>query len=243
MESDGEALLIDAGFSLRQMERRLDEVGGALQRVRGVLLTHEHADHIKGLSRLTKCYPVPVYMSEGTARVIRDGSAGCHIYSEFKCFPISRKFQLGCWTLCAFHTPHDAEEPVGFLVESEGIRIGIATDMGTMNEQVVSSLLGLHALILESNHDPQLLAVSAYPEYVKDRISGPQGHLANDQAARILERVSHRGLRAVTLAHLSETNNTPELATKSARSVIAPWGTKFEIAAQHDPKVLQLARK
>ncbi len=234
-ESGGEALLVDAGVSRRQIEVRLASIGASMDNVRAVLVTHEHDDHVKGLPVLMKKYPVPAYMTEGTMRGLPAVPAGNGMGSRLKIFRATQPFQIGPWAIEAFPTPHDAKAPVGFVLEADGFRLGIATDMGEVTPQVASRLCGLDALILEFNHDPEMLASGFYPEYVKTRIASPSGHLANEEAGSLLRRVAHEGLRSVTLAHLSENNNDPELARSVAKRSLAEYDVPIGVARQHEP--------
>ncbi len=228
-------MLVDAGLSLRQIERRLRDIGASMENVRALLVSHEHDDHVRGLPRLMKRYPVTAYMTKGTFRALPGASEDPGLDSRCKTFRAHRPFQVGPWTVRAFPTPHDAEEPVGFVLEADGIRLGIATDMGEIQQDVVSELSGVHGLVLEFNHDPEMLATGPYPEYVKARIASPIGHLANGEAGEILRKVAHEGLRSVVLAHLSENNNEPELARSVAQENLAGRAVRIEVAAQRAP--------
>jgi phosphoribosyl 1,2-cyclic phosphodiesterase len=234
-ESGGEALLIDAGVSRRQIEVRLSAIGASMENVRAVLVTHEHDDHVKGLPVLMKKHPVPAYMTEGTMRALPAMPAGNGIGSRLKTFRATQPFEIGPWAIQAFATPHDAKAPVGFVLEAEGFRLGIATDMGKVTSQITSRLCGLDALILEFNHDPQMLACGFYPEYVKSRIASPSGHLANEEAGSLLQEIAHARLRSVTLAHLSENNNEPELARSVAKQSLAEYDVPIGVARQREP--------
>ncbi|MFQ5912640.1 MAG: MBL fold metallo-hydrolase [Nitrospinota bacterium] len=242
-ETGGEAVLVDAGISRRQIERRLSSVGLSMGNVRTLLVSHEHDDHVKGLPGLMGRYPVSAFMSKGTLRALSGRLAELKGGSRVETFRANGSFQAGPWTVQAFPTPHDAEEPVGFILEAEGVRIGIATDMGAATPEVVSALRGLHALVLEFNHDAEMLASGPYPAYVKARIASPIGHLANEEAGTLLRRVVHKGLRAVILAHLSEVNNKPELARRAADESLGGHSTKFEVAGRMSPKVLRLFKR
>ncbi len=240
LESRGDALLIDAGISRLQIERRISDVGGSMENVRALLVSHEHSDHIKGMSVLMKRHPFPAYMTEGTLRALSRQPGDWTPDSRVETFQVLRPFRVGAWAVRAFPTPHDAEEPVGFILEAGGIRVGIATDMGEIRQEVVSELSGVHGLVLEFNHDPAMLASGPYPPFLKARIAGPGGHLSTEAAGGLLESVAHRGLGAVILAHLSETNNHPELVRRTAAQHLNGYATKFEVASRDAPKVLRL---
>lgn len=236
-------MLIDAGISRLQIERRIADVGGSMENVRALLVSHEHVDHVKGMPVLMKRHPFPVYMTEGTLRALSRQSCEWPPDSRVETFQAVRPFQVGSWIVRAFSTPHDAEEPVGFILEAEGIKVGIAMDMGEIRQDVVSELSGVHGLVLECNHDPGMLASGPYSSDLKARIAGPRGHLSNEEAGGILRSVAHEGLRAVILAHLSETNNHPDLARRTANQNLSGYATKFEVASSDQPRVLRLFRR
>jgi phosphoribosyl 1,2-cyclic phosphodiesterase len=200
-------LLIDCGFGLRQMEARLAREGLAPAQIDAVFITHEHSDHIGSAHALSRRHGLAVWMSEGTwlatgapdyegrLRLARDGE----------------DIALGALQITPFTVPHDAREPLQLRCTDGARALGILTDLGHASAHVMTRLAGLHALLLESNHDPELLARSSYPPFLKRRVGGDYGHLANHAAAAIARAVHHSGLRHVLAAHLSAQNNRPEL--------------------------------
>ncbi len=213
-----------------------------MENIQALLVSHEHSDHVKGMPVLMKRYPFPAYMTAGTLRAL-SLQPEWTTDSRVETFHAIRPFQVGAWTVRAFPTPHDAEEPVGFILEAGGIRVGIATDMGEVRQEVVTELSGVHGLVLEFNHDPSMLANGPYTRAVKKRITSPKGHLSNEEAGGLLQSVAHRGLGGVILAHLSETNNHPDLARRAAAQHLNGYATKFEVASRDQPRVLRLFRR
>lgn len=206
-------LLIDIGFSARETERRLARAGVAVESVTAILLTHEHNDHVAGAAVASRRWGVPVFCRASVARAARLHEKGV---VHLETLPESR-FDLGDLRVTPFPVPHDAVETVGFVVEGEGIRLGYATDMGEVTDTVVERLAGSHILAVEANHDVDMMRHGPYPWHLKRRILGDRGHLSNEGTAELLARVTGTETRQVVLTHLSETNNTPELALLSAR--------------------------
>lgn len=207
-------LLIDCGIRLRDLEARLIEAGTCAEDLDAIFITHEHGDHIGCARSFVKRYSTPLWMSQGTWLAVSDEAwmpqqhllnvarDGCMIEIDaLQAFP--------------FTVPHDAREPLQLRCSDGNRHLGIVTDLGHASSHVVASLQGCHALLLEANHDPDLLQASAYPSFLKQRVAGPWGHLANHAAAELLARVKHEHLSYVQAAHLSERNNTPELARES----------------------------
>ncbi len=232
--------MVDVGFSLRQVEKRLSGVGGSMERVRDLLVTHEHTDHVRGLSSLVKRFPISLHMTEGTAHALSGQMTDILSKSQVKIIRSGRRFAFGSWTIDPFSTPHDAEEPVGFVLESGGIRLGIATDIGEVQCEVMNCLAKVDALILEFNHDPDLLASGPYPSSVKSRIAGAKGHLANEDAGIMLGEIAHNQLQAVVLAHLSKNNNDPDLARSVAKDSLRECSARVLIADQKSPCSMEI---
>ncbi|MEY4121483.1 MAG: hypothetical protein RLZZ457_321 [Pseudomonadota bacterium] len=204
-------LLIDCGLRLRDLETRLLEAGTSAEALDGIFITHEHGDHIGCARSFVKRYATPLWMSRGTWLAIADES-----WEPFQSLVnVARDgvpIDIKDLQALPFTVPHDAREPLQLRC-SEGARhLGIVTDLGHVSSHVVQALQGCHGLLLEANHDPDLLQASAYPAFLKKRVAGPWGHLANEAAADLLARIKHPNLNRVIAAHLSERNNTPELA-------------------------------
>ena len=230
VESGGRRLLIDAGFSCRQIERRLESLGVDARHLDALLLTHEHQDHCRGVDVLARRYSLPIYATQGTldgcslsaeavalARTVRSGR-------PFE-VPESRGFSVE-----AFGVPHDAREPVGFVIEDdEGCRIGLASDLGSRSQLAWGRLQDLDCLVIETNHDLQMLRTGPYPWYLKQRVASRHGHLSNhDAAAGAAELLGDR-LSSVVLYHLSRTNNLPALAVQAMGERLERAGSSAQI--------------
>jgi phosphoribosyl 1,2-cyclic phosphodiesterase len=207
-------LLIDCGLRLRELESRLLEAGTCAEDIDGVFITHEHGDHIGCARSFVHRYSKPIWMSQGTWLAIRSDAWQNHQ----PLLNIARdgvSIEIGALQSMPFTVPHDAREPLQLRCTDGARHVGLVTDLGHASSHVVHTLQGCHALLLEANHDPDLLQASAYPHFLKQRVAGPWGHLANHAAASLLMQLKHPHLNFVLAAHLSERNNTPELARKS----------------------------
>jgi phosphoribosyl 1,2-cyclic phosphodiesterase len=206
-------LLIDAGFSARETARRWRLSGAPLASPAGILLTHEHGDHVRGAAVVSRQLGAPIYCRASVARAVGLSDATTHGVETLPETP----FRVGDLLVTPFPVPHDAEETVGFLFEGEGIRCGYATDMGRVTEDVRAHLRGCHILAIEANHDVDLTREGPYPWSLKRRILSDVGHLSNEAASDLLAEIVGPETIAVRLAHLSETNNSPERALVAAR--------------------------
>jgi phosphoribosyl 1,2-cyclic phosphodiesterase len=211
VESDGVRLLVDAGFSGRDLERRLAEAGVDPCSLAALLVTHDHGDHTRGMGVAARRWKVPLYLTDLTRNVCRgllDGTEDVRPYHS------SRPVEVGGLTVTPFLTVHDAVDPVAVTVTeiATGEKLGIATDLGRSTSTVRHALKDCHLLVLESNHDEILLRESHYPWSLKARIGGSHGHLSNRAAAELMRELYHDELCAVVLAHLSENANDPALA-------------------------------
>jgi phosphoribosyl 1,2-cyclic phosphodiesterase len=235
VESDGGALLVDAGFSHRELVRRAEAAGADPARVRAIALTHEHGDHTRGAARAAAAWRVPVAASAGTlaalGRRLPPGIAR-------EVLPPSRPVTFGPFRLTAYPTAHDAAEPVVLVVEDAGgRRLGIAYDVGSPTAALHLACRGLDGLVLEANHDEVLLRASDYPAAVRARIAGRGGHLSNAQAAALVAQVLHAGLGTVVLAHLSDRCNRADLAIAAVEAALRPRGFtgRIVVARQDGP--------
>ncbi len=205
VECEGVALLIDAGFSAREVERRAEAAGLDIGQVAGIVLTHEHGDHACGASLLARRLQVPVLTAPGTWRRLATTMED----TEHRPLGLCARLELGPFTIEACPTSHDAVEPLAVVVRgSEGASVGVAYDLGRPTTAVRYLLRNLSAIVLEANHDEVQLRTSEYPPVVQRRISGSSGHLSNRAAAELLVELHHPGLLAVVLAHLSQQCNT-----------------------------------
>lgn len=211
-------LLVDCGFALKEVARRLARLQLELAGLRAILVTHEHTDHVCGVFRLAAVARVPVYLTFGT----REASRRLPAFDEQACRLIApdRPLEVLGLGVTPFAVPHDAREPVQYVFEDGSSRLGLLTDIGRSTPHVVSALAGLSALVLEANHDRSMLADGNYPPSLKRRIGGDYGHLENQTAADILGAIDRRCLHTVVAAHLSRQNNRTELAQVAFAAVL-----------------------
>ena len=229
LEEDGGVLLLDAGFSAKEIESRAEDVGLDLGRLVGIAVTHEHGDHSKGAARLSAKYGVPVLGSKGTLESIVAGSV-----VELR---TDRTTQIGPFTIETATTSHDAAEPLAIAAWGPSqTRVGLAVDLGRPTTTVRYLLQECAALVIEANHDEIMLRQSAYPATVRARIAGAGGHLSNRQTAELLTELCHPHLGLVVLAHLSERCNAPDAARAAAQEALTAAGFRgrLEVAPQHE---------
>ena len=218
--TDKTRLLVDAGLSRREIVKRLAAIGEDLAGVDAVLITHEHTDHTIGLAALMKRKPcdtlIPVFATHGTAEFIDWGESNCESGSRpprppIEAFQAGCSFSIGGFDITSFTIPHDAVDPVGFTLTAEGIKVAIATDLGYIPDSLRVHLRGTDLLMLESNHDVEMLRVGPYPWPVKQRVMSRRGHLSNEVAAEFIKRDLDGTVSTLVLGHISEHNNHPEL--------------------------------
>ncbi len=219
---DGTAILIDAGLSGRETARRLAEIGVAPESLSAVCVSHEHDDHRSALGVLQRRYGLDLYANAATIQPI-ESDVRCRDL-RWRVFANGAPFQVGGLEVEPFSVPHDSYDPVGFILRAGACRVAVVTDMGTPTELIRARLRGCRAVILESNHDEELLREAARPWSLKQRIAGRQGHLSNRQAADLLVEVAAHGLEAVWLAHLSADCNRPELAVATVAETLGQAG-------------------
>lgn len=219
--SDATHLLVDVGISGKRTESGLKELGLTGRDIDGILITHEHADHISGLGILARKYEIPIYATAGTIKALKNCSGlGDLDYSLFHEVQEDKKLTLKDLTVNPMRISHDAAHPVGYRISYGSKKVAVCTDLGVYNDYTVECLKGMDALLLEANHDVNMLQVGPYPYYLKQRILGEKGHLSNENSGRLLCRILHDGLQTVLLGHLSKENNLPELAYESVRMEI-----------------------
>ncbi len=233
--ADG-AILVDAGVSGRAIERAMQTVGGHIDRVDGLVLTHDHHDHARGAGVLSRRHGLPLFMTEGTHRRC---AHDLHRVVGPRRFRPGDILCVGGFHIHTLATPHDAQEPVALVLERNGLRVGVLTDLGTCWPGLADLLPTLDAVVLESNYDPQMLATGPYPKKLKARIASARGHISNEEAAALVRDFADTRLQAVMLAHLSETNNRPEIALGCmqlhARELIARQELRILVAPRHVP--------
>ena len=208
------SILIDAGLSAREIGRRLESLAVSHGSLSAICVSHEHSDHTAGLRVMNQRHGVPIYANQGTADALRRDDEWKAL--PWRIFTTGQPFAVGDLRVEPFSVPHDAYDPVGFVISSGGARVGVVTDIGIPTTLVRERLKSCHALVLESNHDERLLQEAPRPEYLKQRIRGRQGHLSNERAGALLAEVASPSLSHVFLAHLSEQCNRHELALRTA---------------------------
>ena len=216
-------LLIDAGISAKRIAQSLAEAGLSLDMLDAILITHEHVDHVRGLQTLCKKCVVPIYASRGTAQSLAFAGASLRIFDAGECFTI------GALDVTTFPSSHDAADPVGYRLDCEDGSLGFLTDTGFVTNDAYNALLGVDTLLLEANHDVDMLQSGSYPYHLKKRISDRHGHLSNEQAAAFAVDSVRRGTRDILLAHLSAENNTPAAAEYTVARALQQRGCSVRL--------------
>lgn len=235
LETNETRLLIDAGFSLRQTRQRLAAIGRAPEGLSGILVTHEHADHITGLTGLAAKLKIPIYCNRLTKEATEyqlQGQFDCRIFST------GGSFEVGDVVVDTFTVPHDASDPVGFLLRTTAGKIGFLTDLGHATKLALERVRAANVLVLETNHDLKMLQESGRPWSLKQRIAGRHGHLSNEDAAEAAEEIMSAELRHLYLGHLSRECNRPQLAHQVMSERLGKIGAnhvKIELTTQHAP--------
>ncbi len=225
VESGEHRLLIDAGFSCRQIEKRLAAVGVDRATIAAIVLTHEHGDHVRGAARFAKRNAAVIYGTRGTLE--RSGLAERSPTEELVS---SRPRRVGGFLLHPFRVPHDAEDPIGLVLEDgSGRRVGVVNDLGTASRLAWAHLRDLDGLVVETNHDLEMLRNGPYPWHLKQRVAGRHGHLSNREAAEGLAEIVSDRLQWVVLYHLSRTNNSPALADEAITRVLRDCGSRARV--------------
>lgn len=220
--TDATHLLVDAGISCKRTVEGLNQLGLSGRDIDGILITHEHSDHIGGLGVLCRKFGIPIYATEGTITAIKKVSnLGAIDDSLFRVVRADEKFILKDITVNPMKISHDAAQPVAYRFQYGSRRMAVATDLGMYDEYTVECLRGMDALLLEANHDINMLQVGPYPYALKQRILGKKGHLSNELSGRLLSRLLHDNLKTVFLGHLSKENNMEELAYETVRLEIS----------------------
>lgn len=235
LESGDTAVLIDAGKSARALVTALNEAGCPPARLSAVFLTHEHSDHTAALAVFLKHYPMPVHAVEPCAAALLAAPGGESIAPHLVIHPPLFSEQVGPFYISSFETPHDSRDSVGYRIRlccgERQHEIGYATDIGHVTESVLTGLCGCEAAVVECNHDEEMLMTGPYPAALKRRIASARGHLSNTDCAALAAKLAACGLKRLLLAHLSETNNTPDLALAEVKTALCDTAVTVYAAA------------
>lgn len=211
--TDHTHLLVDAGISCKRIDTGVQELGIKPDELAGVLITHEHSDHISGIRVFLKKHHVPLYGTKETLEAIERMDVKKEIDPDlYRPVRADEQIVVGDFTVTPFSNSHDAANPVGYRAEAEGHSVGVVTDLGVYSQYTINHLLGLDAVLLEANHDVHMLEAGPYPFPLKRRILGQKGHLSNEAAGHLLNELLHDGMKHIVLGHLSKENNYAELA-------------------------------
>ena len=226
--SDSTHLLVDTGISKKRIEEGLGELEVKGEELDGILITHEHSDHIQGLGVFCRKYDVPIYATKGTiAGICACKTLGNMPTGLFHEITSDEVFEIGDLKVKSFAISHDANEPTGFRIEGEDKAVAIATDLGLYNDYIVENLKNLDAVVLEANHDVHMVEVGPYPYPLKRRVLGEYGHLSNELSGRLLCEILHDKMKHIILGHLSKENNYPELAFETVKLEVTMGNTPF----------------
>lgn len=227
IQSGDTIVMLDCGLSIGQTERRLEQYGVAPQALAGIVVTHEHGDHIDGVAPLARRYQLPVWLTRGTCAAWPGRK---HVNANL--VSAHEPFRIGALEVQPYPVPHDAREPCQHVFSDGRRRVGVLSDAGSVTPHMRKTLSGCHALLIEFNHDPEMLANGPYNNKLKKRVAGPWGHLNNGQAAQLLSEIDVTSLQHLVIAHISQVNNTPALARAAAVSGLG-----------HDPEWLVVAHQ
>lgn len=227
LQSGETNLLLDAGISCRKITQRLKECGLTPADLTGILVTHEHTDHVAGLPVLLRKRHIPVYASEGTCNALAFRQP--EVSSHLMLVPAGSYFELGGVTITSFPTSHDAAQSVGYTVSDGSHSAAVVTDLGEVTDYVEQVVTGTDLVLLESNHDVGMVRNGPYPRHLQERILGKRGHLCNEAAAQFALKLARKGTARFVLSHLSRDNNTPELAHAAVRSALEEQGIRAQV--------------
>ena len=229
IEAGSTRVLVDCGLGIERMTSRLAAAGVMPGDIDALLITHEHDDHVGGVASFTRRHGTPVYMTYGTRQGAGDALAGVELLHELE---PSGRLSIGDIEVLPVAVPHDAREPVQYVLGDGKVRIGVVTDLGSLSAHVIASYSGLDALVLEANHDSEMLRQGPYPKFLKDRVSGRYGHLSNDLSAQFLREVANDRLQHVVAAHLSLKNNSEQLVRDALAGALGCSGDWITVASE-----------
>lgn len=233
IEAQGAKILIDAGRNARALCTSLESIGASIENIDAIFITHEHIDHICALGTISKKYHIPIHATEKCAQAICEKyeSAAPVLYTHEPLFSVS----VGDLLISSFLTSHDCVCPVGYCFSSDGFRAGLLTDSGIVTNSAAESLKGCSTVIIEANHDINMLKNGVYPYYLKERVASRFGHLSNDTCARFASYLAENGTKSFLLAHLSAENNSPELAFNTVSSALDGYACEIKVSSPKDP--------
>jgi phosphoribosyl 1,2-cyclic phosphodiesterase len=226
--SDKTHILIDTGISRKKICEGLKKAELDVSDITAVLVTHEHSDHIKSLGVISRKDNIPIYTTKGTWEGICDANIGEIDESLFNCIIPDECFEMGDLTIRPFRVSHDANEPVAFRVDCEGKSMAVATDLGFYDDYIIDNLRGCNSMVIEANHDVNLLQVGSYPYYLKQRILSDHGHLSNEMSGKLIDKLLHDKCSNIFLGHLSKENNYDKLAYETVKCEIDLSDSEFK---------------
>ncbi|MFV1985333.1 MAG: MBL fold metallo-hydrolase [Thiohalomonadales bacterium] len=229
IQNNETTIMVDCGFSVRETEKRLERLNQAPENIAALFVTHEHGDHIRGVGPFARKYKLPVCLTRGTARWNGLGNI-----PDIRYISVEDNINIGGFTVNSFPVPHDANEPCQFIIINNKIRFAMLTDVGHCTEHIKIKLKNCDALLLECNHDKDMLLNGLYPQSLKERVGGSYGHLSNQQASELLNEIQHDRLRKITIAHVSDKNNKKKLALESLQSVLLRKNIEITIIDQEN---------
>lgn len=234
---DDDEILIDAGISCKRVCDALCELDTDITRIKGIFVTHEHSDHVSGLEIIAKKYKIPIHMTEPSARAHLRSARTEHTAAAAVIHPLIFSERVGALTVSSFATSHDSAASVGYVVTdgTDEHTVALATDIGCVTDEVSDALLGVRNVILESNHEENMLLCGPYPYELKRRILSNHGHLSNEAASAFVSRLAASGTQRILLAHLSEENNLPELAYHSSLCTLGECDIFLGVASPNVP--------
>lgn len=235
IRSENTAVLIDAGGSMKRIRLALESLGCSLSDLSAIFITHEHSDHISAIPMLTKHFPIPVHVAQGSDYALLSVNPSC-----LTVHPPRYEAAVGDLLVRSFLTSHDSHMSVGYTVESGGVRFGLATDTGVVTHEIEDALIGCRSVLIEANHDVNMLLSGPYPAELKERIAGRFGHLSNQQAAVLAARLVNSGTKHLLLGHLSAENNTPECALNAVQNYLACHGLSASVTVAARSEITEL---
>lgn len=227
VESGSTSILIDCGFSVKQIEKRLERLARNAGNLTAIIITHEHSDHVAGLAALTQRYRIPVWITRGTFHGLADKNI-----PEINFFNSHTSFSIGDISVIPAPVPHDAREPTQFIFESNGKRLGMLSDVGKITPHIERMFTKLDSIFVESNHCMNMLQVGPYPRFLKERVGSGLGHLSNDQCAEFLKKIRCDRMQHIVAGHISDKNNCPQLVQETLSKALSLNPESIKIASQ-----------